>query len=237
MKIAGVDFPAPLLNALRDGRLVVFAGAGVAMGPPVGLPDFQRLAKQVAEGTGQSIGIAETEDRFLRALKDRDFDVHHRAAQVLEKDAPEPTPLHQNLLRLFSQPGDVRIVTTNFDDLFGRAALGQFNSSPELFKAPALPLGNRFRGIVHLHGSVNEPEEMVLTHRDFGRAYLTESDGWARRFLVDLFANWVVLFVGYSHNDTIMTYLTPSLPPDGSQQRFALIGNRIDAPPIGVGWA
>ena len=56
---------------------------------------------------------------------------------------------------------------------------------------------------------------MVLTAKDFGRAYLTESGGWARRFLVDLFANYTVLFVGYSHSDAIMTYLTPSLPPDG----------------------
>ena len=31
MRIGGVDFPEPLLNALRDGRLVVFAG--VSMGP------------------------------------------------------------------------------------------------------------------------------------------------------------------------------------------------------------
>ena len=122
----------------------------------------------------------------------------------------------------------MRTVTTNFDDLFEQIALLQFNSLPRVFQAPTLPLGNRFDGIVHLHGSVNEPKEMVLTHRDFGRAYLTESDGWARRFLIGLFANYTVLFVGYSHNDTIMTYLTPSLPPDGGQQRFALIGDQSD---------
>ena len=40
---------------------------------------------------------------------------------------------------------------------------------------------------------------MVLTDADFGRAYLTE--GWARRFLVELFRSFTVLFVGYSHND------------------------------------
>ncbi len=68
---------------------------------------------------------------------------------------------------------------------------------------------------------------MVLTHRDFGRAYLTEEDGWARRFLVSLFANHTVLFVGYSHSDTIMTYLTPSLLPDG-KGRFALVGSESD---------
>lgn len=230
LKISGIDFPDPLWNALRGGRVVVFAGAGVSMGPPARLPDFQLLAEQVSEGTGQSIGDAETEDRFLGRLKDRGTDVHRRAAEILQRDNPEFTALHLNLLRLFGEPMEVRAVTTNFDLLFERAALGHFDPQPGVFRAPTLPLGNRFRGIVHLHGSVNEPAEMVLTHRDFGRAYLTESDGWARRFLIDLFSNWTVLFVGYSHSDTIMTYLTPSLPLDGGQKRFALIGEQSDDP-------
>ncbi len=230
MRIAGVDFPGPLLNALRDGRLVVFAGAGVSMGPPASLPDFRRLAEQVAEGTGQSMSDEETEDRFLGRLKDLGIDVHQRAAEILQRNTPEPTILHLNLLRLFSEPSAARAVTTNFDDLFERTFLGQFDSETRVFQAPALPLGNRFHGVVHLHGSVYEPGEMVLTHRDFGRAYLTESDGWARRFLIDLFTNYTVLFVGYSHSDTIMTYLTSSLLPVAGQQRFALIGDQIDDP-------
>ena len=97
-----------------------------------------------------------------------------------------------------------------------------------MFLSPALPYGRRFQGIVHIHGSVNEPAEMVLTSQDFGRAYLTEGDGWARRFLVDLFASHTILFVGYSHNDTIMTYLTPSMPRGGDAQRYALIGDHRD---------
>lgn len=54
MKIKDVNFPKALLNALRDGRLVVFAGAGVSMGLPAGLPNFRKLTERVAEGTGQS---------------------------------------------------------------------------------------------------------------------------------------------------------------------------------------
>ena len=230
MKIASVDFPEPLLNALSDGRLVVFAGAGVSMGPPAKLPGFRRLAEQVAEASGQSISNEETEDQFLGKLKDRGTDVHQRAAEILQRNNPEHTVLHSNLLRLFVEPGRVRTVTTNFDNLFEQAALGQFNPQPNVFHAPTLPLGSRFHGIVHLHGSVNEPEDMVLTHQDFGRAYLTESDGWARRFVIDLFTNYTVLFVGYSHSDPIMTYLTPSLPPDYGRNRFALTGNQSDDP-------
>ncbi len=228
MKIAGVDFPQPILNALRDKRLVVFAGAGVLMGPPANLPNFWRLAERVAEGTGKSINASETEDWFLGQLKDDGVNVHERAAEVLQQNAPKPTALHKNLLRIFSESEEVRVVTTNFDELFEQVAFEVFSDHPKLYQAPALPLGNRFRGIVHLHGCVDEPNEMVLTHRDFGRAYLTESGGWARRFLIDLFTNYTVLFVGYSHNDRIMTYLTPSLPSEEAQKRFALIGNQSD---------
>lgn len=228
MKIGGVDFPEPVLNALRDGGLVVFAGAGVSMGPPARLPSFRKLAEKVAEGTGKSIAASETDDQFLGRLKEDGVKVHQRAAETLQPDNLKPNALHRNLLRLFQEKDDpVRVVTTNFDCLFGQAAEEEdlFKDKPRVFEALALPPGSRFKGIVRLHGSVKEPEEMVLTHRDFGRAYLTEEDGWARRFLVSLFANHTVLFVGYSHSDTIMTYLTPSLPPDGGEKRFALVGS------------
>ena len=66
------------------------------------------------------------------------------------------------------------------------------------------------------------PEEMILTDADFGRAYLVESEGWARRFLVELFRSFTILFVGYSHDDTIMNYLARALPASEKAKRFAL---------------
>ena len=230
MNINGVIFPDSLLNALRDGRLVIFAGAGVSMGAPANLPDFRKLADHIAEGTGQVIGGEEKEDRFLGRLKEIGIDVHRHAARLLQKNGPKLTELHRDLMSLSTRPENVRIVTTNFDLLFEQAAADQFGTATGLFLAPALPYGQRFQGIVKVHGSVSEPDEMVLTSQDFGRAYLTESDGWARRFLVDLFASHTVLFVGYSHNDTIMTYLMPSLPRDSDGQRYALIGGQSDEP-------
>ena len=225
MRIGGVDFPQALLDALEKGQLVVFAGAGVSMGSPSGLPDFSRLANQVASGRGESIGSGETEDQFLGRLHDKQVEVHGRVAEILQRDDPQHTELHGSLLRLYGKHDEVKIVTTNFDDLFEKAASGLWDYAPEVFKAPALPLGSSCEGIIHLHGWVHDPKRMVLTHKDFGRAYLTESDGWARRFLNDLFSSYVVLFVGYSHQDTIMKYFTPSLPPEDSVRRFAMIGD------------
>ena len=102
------------------------------------------------------------------------------------------------------------------------------HTTPKIFQAPALPLGHDFEGIVHVHGTVNRPKDMVLTDADFGRAYLTE--GWARRFLTGLFREFTVLFVGYGHNDTVMRYLARALPESQPGKRFALTPQRGDDP-------
>ena len=220
MKIAGIDFPRPILDALRDGRLVVFAGAGVSMGEPASLPDFRTLAESIAQGTGELKCSKESEDQFLGRLQNKGVQVHTRAADELSKHNSQPNNLHLDLLRLFPDPASVRIVTTNFDLLFEGAAEQLFKCPPDEYAAPALPLGRKFNGIVHVHGVLDREDEMVLTDSDFGRAYLTE--GWVRRFLVDLFQSYTVLFVGYSHNDTVMNYLARALPT--GTKRFALTG-------------
>lgn len=224
MKIAEIDFPDPLLAALRDRKLVVFAGAGVSMGEPACLPDFEGLADRIVAGTGQTRQGSEPVDRFLGRLQHAGVEVHARAAQALSSGDVEPTELHRDLLRLFSGAGVIRVVTTNFDLLFEQASKSVLDSCPEVFHAPALPLGNDFDGIVHVHGAISHPGGMVLTDRDFGRAYLTE--GWARRFLVALFRQFTVLFVGYGHNDTVMNYLARALPESAASRRFALTGER-----------
>ena len=227
MKIANIDFPKPLLNALRDGKLVVFAGAGVSMGEPACLPSFEVLANRVAKGTGKTLQDGEPIDHFLGRLQHDGVNVHVRAARELSLPGLKATELHKSLLQLYSKAEQVRVVTTNFDLLFEQAAEGVFNNcQPDVFRAPALPLGRQFNGIVHIHGAVSYSDEMVITDKDFGRAYVTE--GWAQRFLVDLFRSFAVLFVGYSHEDTIMNYLARALPVNETHQRFALIGEKID---------
>ena len=205
---------------MRREKLVIFAGAGVSMGKPAGLPDFEDLARKVGLGTGEVSRDDESEDAYLgRLQQSRDVQVHKLAAQELQRLNPKPTDLHRDLLRTYLNTESVRLVTTNFDLLFEQAASQVFASQPEIFRAPALPLGRSFRGIVHVHGALTHPEHMVITDADFGRAYLTE--GWARRFLVDLFLSFTVLFVGYSHGDIVMQYLARALPASQTK-RFAL---------------
>ena len=75
-------------------------------------------------------------------------------------------------------------VTTNFDKCFENAT-GALGCKASVFVSPALPLGGDIDGIVHLHGVFDDSRSMILTAEDYGRAYV--SNGWALRFLVDLF--------------------------------------------------
>lgn len=226
MDIAGVEFPESLRTVLHDGQLVIFAGAGVSMGQPAGLPDFVGLARRIAEENGKSKRGSRKTDQFLGKLENDGVDVHLWAAKLMQQNDPEPTELHRDILRVYSKQKDIRIVTTNFDLLFEQASKDLFTTALQVFEGPALPLGDQFQGIVHIHGSINEPEKMVLTDQDFGRAYITASAGWASQFLVELFRNFIVLFVGYSHRDTIMTYLARSLSEDANKKRYVLIGSK-----------
>ena len=231
----GIRFPEPVRSALRNDELVVFAGAGVSMGAPANLPDFRSLACEIAHGTGEALANSEPPDRFLGRLAHNGVNVQDRVCRALDREGSAPNSLHRDLLRLYQSADRVRVVTTNFDLLCERAAEGlvadkMLDTTPETFRAPALPLGHDFNGIVHVHGAVSHPRDIVVTDADFGRAYLTE--GWARRFLIAVFRKFTVLFIGYGHNDTVMNYLARALPESRvGRRRFAVIQKEADDNP------
>ncbi len=203
------------------------------MGSPSNLDDFLTLANKLAQGTGQTaVGPL---DRFLGELHHQGVSIYQRAVPLLTPPNSRPTSLHNDLIRLFKMGKNVRIVTTNFDLHFENAFESIFTDTslhPHVYHAPALPRGQKFHGIVHVHGSIVFPEDMVLTDADFGRAYLTE--GWARKFLVEVFRNYTVLFVGYSHDDMVMNYLSRALPVDNVAGRFALTDKKENWRLLGI---
>lgn len=213
-----VDLPFELLEAHTEGRLVLFIGAGASMGTPSNLPSFEELARQIAEAAHVPFDEDVALDLFL-GLMPLDFKTHAQAQRIITHPDSTFNATHSALVKLASALGVPRIVTTNFDDHLATASTSAHLPSGDVWVGPALPLGDNFSGIVHLHGSVlRPPEQLVLTDRDFGRAYLT--DAWATRFLQKMFDEFTVLFVGYSHDDPIMRYLALGLP--SKTRRFVL---------------
>jgi len=164
-------------------------------------------------------------DRFLGNMPSG-FDTHRHARDIIARADSLPNAVHKAIIQLASVTGNMRIVTTNFDNLLESAANELKIEVPDRWVGPALPLGDDFTGIVHLHGSVHrEPRELVLTDQDFGAAYLNHA--WAPRFLLPMFREFTVLFIGYSHEDPVMDYLARGLP--SGTQRYAFTGTPEDA--------
>jgi SIR2-like protein/uncharacterized protein DUF4020 len=228
MRIRAVDMPRALIEAHREGSLVIFVGAGASRDAPSGLPDFRRLAADIAADAGVEVTDDQLEqpDILLGDLKDRhSVDVHRRVADRLAVQSSQPNRLHKAIAALAAAGPRIRMVTTNYD-LHLSTALDIQGSSAFEYMAPALPLGDDFAGLVYLHGCLRqEPGALVITDSDFGRAYLR--DAWAARFLERMFATYTVLFIGYSHNDVVMSYLARALRADSA--RFVLT-HQPDAP-------
>jgi len=199
----GPDIPIEVLQALEDGELVFFCGAGVSK--PAGLPLFGELVKAICECVHEGMVVLEKKafengeyDRVLTLLERRvdAIQVRSAIATVFARTFNGNLEVHSDLLRLSRTPASPpRLVTTNFDDLFHRAgaADSHIDAAPRL----RTPKPTGWHTVVHLHGRLadqaapTEYADLVLTSEDFGQAYML--DGWATRFVVELF------LVGASH--------------------------------------
>lgn len=132
----------------------------------------------------------------------------------LSKRRTGPLVVHKALLKLSRTEKGVRLITTNFDNRFDSAGRSQ-KEELVIDNAPMLPVPkpHDWSSVVHLHGRIlscnDDGSNLVLTAADFGRAYLTER--WAARFITELFREFTVLFVGYSLDDPVMSYMVDAL--------------------------
>ncbi len=228
----GPDLPPEVLQAQEEGELVLFCGAGVSK--PAGLPLFGELVEKIYEELAEAPTHIEKRlcrqglyDRALELLERREIKVREVLRGLLTKSAPD-LRVHRALLTLAEVPGGHRIVTTNFDRLFLQALS---SLSPDAAPTLPVPRKHRWLSLVHLHGLISDADpgsrNLVLTSGDFGRAYLL--DGWAARFVSELFRNFTVLFIGYGVDDPVMRYLTDAIAAEQRQgasfrQPFAFAG-------------
>ena len=245
IRIGGIDWPEPVIDALHEDRLVVFAGAGVSMGHPAHLPDFVALSDAISRGnsrqlkriivdeTGDSekerfgvnrrrIQLGEQIDEFMGEIKRDQVKVKQRAARILKEREATPNRLHADLLRLFGEPSKVRVVTTNFDTLFEQAAVCLFGEQRRDAEQDFQTKNGYFSGVYHLHGDWDDPARIVITDSDFAEGYI--SPGAIRQYLLGLFSQFTVLFIGYSLSDVLMRYLSMAIG-DSTKPRYILTDN------------
>ncbi len=207
-----------------------FCGAGVSY--PAGLPGFKGLVSDIYRHVGTDFLPQElitfqkgqydsTLDLLEHRLPGGRLEIRQALKHVLKpKRRKRALDTHCSLLLLATTRNrKLRLITTNFDTLFDRAARKLGRQFPSHI-APMLPVpkASRWDGLIYLHGHIpsrsndNDLNSLVLTSGDFGLAYLTER--WAARFASELFRNYVVCFVGYSINDPVLKYMMDALAAD-----------------------
>lgn len=229
----GPDIPEPLLREHEQGNVVFFCGSGISI--PAGLPTFKGLVDQIYKKIGTS--CTEVEHSTYEKAQ-YDLTLHHLEQRIpggrntVRKEflhilKPKyrrkgAINTHRALLQLARDREDkVRLVTTNYDGIFQRIIKTERLDAPH-FSAPFLPIPkkSRWHGVTYLHGLLPKQNDnielnrLILTSGDFGLAYLIE--GWAARFVSELFRNFTVCFVGYSIDDPVLRYMMDALAADES---------------------
>lgn len=231
----GIDIPLSLIHAHEAGEVIFFCGAGISSNS--GLPVFSKLVGNIRKKFKQDLNREDKDiekeslevqlEVLERRIADGKKQIRQTVFDLLNfKNKKINLSTHTALINLsqFKKQKNTyfRLVTTNFDRLFEKAInLSEFKVKTH--QPPYLPIPNiHWDGLVYLHGllpenrdNTNEFQQLVLTSSDFGRAYLLE--GWARRFLLELFRNYTICFVGYSLNDTVVRYLSDAMAADRGQ--------------------
>jgi hypothetical protein len=233
----GADIPDELIRAVAAGDAVFLCGAGVSR--RVGLPSFEELTDQVYRELGETRDNEPAErkaferaeyDRALRSLEKRTHRpgtpsrVRIAVSKLLKPPSGTVFSDHLTLLQLSrNADGHPRLLTTNFDTLFERAAReGGLLVPSYAGKSIPKPGGVRDHGILHLHGRLDDLElglddtDLVLTSADFGDAYLR--DGWASQYVEDRMRLSTLVLIGYGAEDAALRLLLETL--DADRDRF-----------------
>jgi len=197
-----VEVPAHLLQAIKSGDVVVFAGAGVSTErKSVDGPSFYR---QVAYDLGISTeqgpdfpslmqSLVEQPDGRLRLI--RKIRGHFDHIEFFPKLLREATEFHQELSTLFSIQD---IITTNWDLYFERFC----HATPFVTSQDATYWEAAQRRVLKIHGSIDNFSTIVASTADYREAHDRLSRDLIGSRLKVLLSTKNILFAGYSLTDS-----------------------------------
>jgi len=179
--------------SLRN-RLVHFVGAGVSSS--AGLPSWQSLLNEIAKSADLA---PEIQSRLY------ELDVRDQAKILVDKISSERyfqllneqlNQQHHSLLHgLIASLHPSEIVTTNYDQML-EMALGN-EDQPSIL--PGNPVTDNGRWLLKLHGSLDNPDSIVLTRDDY--LNLPQNSGALFGIVQAMLMTKHMLFTGYSLTD------------------------------------
>ena len=204
--------PNEIQEAIKNNRLVVFAGSGLST--KFKLPTWKKLTEDVISEINEKIFndlLPLLESGLLTPIEVLDkIQMEHTKVRSYIKenfkiDMNQDFLLHKKILEVTGA-----IITTNYDNAFEEACsntiipskyTSNFNIS-EINKS-----GKPY--IFKLHGCYTEPDNCVIFSNDYKKLY--HGDTSSKEKLKSIFIDKTILFVGFSFNDSDINLIFSSL--------------------------
>ncbi len=210
-------------EASRQGRLVVFVGAGVSNNS--GVPTWSTLIQEMKNGCGAN---QETDElKIAQLFKDARGEKEYldKVKEVLKYNKVIPNEIHKAILDL----NPCHIITTNYDNLIEQEIENEFKQFAIIREDKDMPNMAYPNCLIKMHGDF-ETNNIVLTESDYysyGKNYPL-----IRSYILSLFASKLVVFIGFSFADLNLKMILNDLRSilQDSMQRAYLISDTKPTP-------
>ena len=196
---AGAREAARLAGIAVDGRLVVYAGAGISMADPTRLPSGAEIAERchrkladeldsAALDAADSSDLASVADAVADGGSPEDVEHVRRTAVGVAGFTTAAPGFGHEVLALLMLESIVEVITTNWDDCIERAGGEERILAVQSDQDRAQVTQ---QALLKVHGCATRPSGILITSDD-----LSDPPAWARDAVNERLASCSVVFVG-----------------------------------------
>lgn len=192
-----------LKKAIAERKLIVFAGTGISIDSDV--PSWGDLIKELRS----EISIPDNETDFLRIAQMYFNERQHKELidklrDVLKYKKLRYNEIHEEVFELNPE----HIITTNFDDLLEQVIKAKAYPFSVIKKDSEFPYAKNTKLLVKMHGDLEEAN-VVIKEDDYTQ--YSQDHPLIESFIKGIFANKIVLFIGYSFSDINLKIILQSV--------------------------
>lgn len=211
-------------QASKQGRLVIFVGAGVSANS--GVPTWSQLINEMKlecniEYETDGLKIAQ----YYKDLRG-DKEYMDKVKEILKYNNVIPNSIHKAILSL----NPCHIITTNYDNLLEQEISNEYKQFTIIREDKDIPNMAYPNSLVKMHGDFDS-DNIVLTEKDYYDYH--KNFPLIRSFVLSLFASKLVLFVGFSFSDLNLKLIInelQSLLSNKMQRAYLITDDKPDYP-------
>ncbi len=181
-------------EASRNGRLVLFVGAGVSKNS--GVPMWGELIEKMKSELPESVRNEKDDLKLAQLYKDSRGEKEYleMVMGTLCHNKVIPNPIHKELLAL----APAHIITTNYDDLIEQEIRNEYKQFAIVRSDKDMPNMTYPNALIKMHGDYTIGN-IVLAENDYYN--YPKTFALTRAFVQSLFASKLIVFVGFSFAD------------------------------------